>query len=108
MEADRFVRAAKAFDVHAPGSDIRRLDIDGASGIVTVWCRYPGLLIGRNGSTADSIRLALGDALGIDSLRLNIIEVRDETPNDPPSGVREPRRPKPTAPSTRQQVDTDS
>ena len=107
MDVDRFILAAKAFNRHAPGVDFERLDIDAASGIVTVWSQHPGLLIGRRGVTADSIRRALGEALGIESVKLNIVESRGETPDDPPGGVREPRRPKPTAPSSRMGIGTD-
>jgi ribosomal protein S3 len=105
MEASRIARAANAIHAHAPGVDVERLDIDGGRGVVTVWTRHPGLLIGRRGTTADSIRASLGEALGIASARLNIVEFRDEAPDHPEGGVREPRRPRPSAPSSGQSLD---
>jgi ribosomal protein S3 len=105
MEAARIALAASAIDAHAPGVDVERLDIDGGHGVVTVWTRHPGLLIGRRGTTADSIRLSLGEALGLESVKLLILEVRDEPPEQPEGGVREPRRPWPSAPSTGQTFD---
>ena len=101
MKADPHALAVGAIEAHAPGADVQRLTVDSETDVVTVWTRRPGLLIGRRGATADSIRAALCDALGSESTRLNIIEVVDNAHDDPPSGVREPRRPKPTAPTTR-------
>jgi ribosomal protein S3 len=105
MEAARIARAAQAIDALVPGVDIQRLDIDGAGGVVTVWTHHPGLLIGRRGSTADSIRASLGEALGIERVSFLIHEVRDEPPDNPEGGVREPRRPFPSAPVTGQFFD---
>jgi ribosomal protein S3 len=97
MEAHRFVLAAKVFEAHAPDVGVDRIDVDTISGIVTVWSPYPSLLIGRRGETADSIRLALSEALGIQSVKLHIVESRGDGPDAPPEGgVREPRRPKPS------------
>ena len=100
MEADPHALAVGVIEVHAPGVDVQRLTVDRDADVVTVWTRSPGRLIGRRGATADSIRAALCDALGSESTRLNIVEVATDSPDDPPSGVREPRRPKPTAPSS--------
>jgi hypothetical protein len=104
MKAERFVLAAKAFEEHAPDVDIQRLDIDAANGIVTVWCQYPGLVIGRRGATADSIRQGLTEAFGCESVKFGIIESPGEAPDEPTGGVREPRRPKPAAPSSSTQI----
>jgi hypothetical protein len=106
VEAFRFARVVAALDDHAPGVQVERLDIDASAGVVTVWTRYPGLLIGRRGATADSIRQSIRDALGIESVKLAIIEVRPQEPEDPEDGVREPRRPRPPSPTTGEQLDT--
>ena len=100
MEADPQALAVGVIEVHAPGADVQRLTVDRDTDIVTVWTRRPGLLIGRRGATADSIRAALCDALGSEATRLDIVEVVGNSPDNPSSGVREPRRPKPKGPTS--------
>jgi ribosomal protein S3 len=84
-------------------TDLSSIDLETVDGrnVVTVRTRTPGLLIGRRGATADTIRAAMAERLRDPALQVNVSEVRPpEPPLAPPSGVREPRDPLPDAPST--------
>jgi predicted RNA-binding protein YlqC (UPF0109 family) len=58
----------------------------------------PGRFIGRRGATADALRARLANDLARE-VQLNLLESRLQAPPlEPPSGVREPRRPRPGGP----------
>ena len=64
----------------------------------------PGRIIGRRGTSGDALRARLAEELEAE-VELNIIEAHgegspgEEPPLEPPSGVREPRRPRPGGPA---------
>jgi len=80
-----------------PEADIRGIELwdgDGARPIVMVTTRTPGRVIGRHGTTADAVRVALSERFGDARLQLNIAEARDDPdpdrrPPDGPADVRE-------------------
>lgn len=73
---------------------------------VAVETPEPGRFIGRRGRTADAIRGQLVQRLGLADVIFEVREVRDEEPPlDPPSGVRDPRRPRPGSPTMGEALD---
>jgi hypothetical protein len=88
------------------GSDLTSIDLgEGTDGAftVTVVTATPRLWIGSRGSVADAIRARLSEALDDPRLALMIRERRSPPPPD--SGVSEPRRPSPGAPSLGDEVE---
>jgi ribosomal protein S3 len=85
-------------DVLPSNADVRGISVSGDLKLVTIWTVTPGLVIGRQGATADEIRDGLMAAFG-SSLDLRIEEFK-EPPGEPSGGVREPRDPFPIAPDT--------
>ena len=85
----------------APDAELVAVEVlrrDGGRSI-TLRTPSPGPFIGRRGQVADAIRTALVDSLDEPGLRLNITSTQPDDPGTGSGGVREPRRPNPTAPS---------
>jgi hypothetical protein len=81
-----------------PGTDVSSISFSADSRVVTIWTKTPGLILGRRGSTAALIREALSSASG-SRIELHVVEVK-EPPEDPLGGVREPRHPFPSEPTS--------
>jgi predicted RNA-binding protein YlqC (UPF0109 family) len=83
---------------------------------ITIWTSTPGNVVGRRGTTAESIRRSLETSLDA-QVRLHVQEVTDSPDevdlfdeglfygDDPLGGVLEPRSPKPVQPSGADQLD---
>lgn len=88
---DEFGQVIAVLSKLIPEADVRGVELRRGSTdrqIVTVQTRTPGRVIGRRGTTADAVRLALAERLGDAQLQLNIVEARDDPDPDrrPPDG----------------------
>jgi predicted RNA-binding protein YlqC (UPF0109 family) len=103
--AKEFHLVAEVLLGHVPdGTDISAIRLTFSDGHwrVCLQTRTPGRVIGRRGATADAIRAALAEQLDDSRLQVNIEEAGGPgaPPPGPPTGDREPRKPRPAAPTT--------
>jgi len=92
-----------SFDgVLPPEADVSATAVAADKALVTISTRTPGLIVGRRGTTASLIRDAPRSVVG-PTTELRIEEVR-EPPEDPSSGIRQPRDPFPPTPKSSAQI----
>lgn len=101
VAASSFVTVVETISRCAPALTLASVEVDERARVVTIGTSLPGKLIGHHGSTAQELRRALSAVLDWPELKLSIAEIAERPGQEPPgAGVREPRRPAPTAPAT--------